>query len=111
MLEGLWSIELGIRETDMQGAGVVVFENQRVLGGSSDYFYTGRYEVKEGFVQGEVEVKFYGRNVSSIFKFLKKFRVRFSGKVRRGVMRLENYVVEDPKKEIFVRLSKRAEIQ
>ena len=110
MLEGLWSIELGIKETDMQGAGVVVFENQRVLGGSSDYFYTGRYEVKEGFVQGEVEVKFYGRNVSPIFRFLKKFRVRFSGKVRR-VMRLDNYVVEDPKKEIFVRLSKRAEIQ
>ncbi len=52
MLEGLWSIELGIRETDMQGAGVVVFENQRVLGGSSDYFYTGMYESKEGFVQG-----------------------------------------------------------
>ncbi len=71
MLEGLWSIELGIRETDMQGAGVVVFENQRVLGGSSDYFYTGRYEVKEGFVQGEVEVKFYGRNPSPIFRGIK----------------------------------------
>lgn len=110
MLEGLWSIELGIKETDMQGAGVVVFENQRVLGGSSDYFYTGRYEVKEGFVQGEVEVKFYGRNVSPIFGLLKKFRVRFSGKVRRGVMRLQNYVVKDPKKEIFVLLSKRIEL-
>jgi len=111
MLEGLWSVELGIRETEMQGAGVVVFENQRVLGGSSDYFYTGKYEVKNDVVHGEIEVKFCGRKTSPIFGLLKKFRVRFSGKVRPRIMRLENYVVEDPKKEIFVRLSKRAEIR
>ena len=85
MLEGLWSIELGIRETNMQGAGVVVFENQRVLGGSSDYFYTGRYEVKAGFIQGEIEVKFYGRNLSPIFGLLKKFRVDFRERFDPGL--------------------------
>ena len=62
-------------------------------------------------MQGEFEVNFYGKNTSPIFGLLKKFRVRFSGKVRPGVMILDNYVVEDPQKEIFVRLSKRAEIQ
>jgi len=110
MLEGLWSVELGVIETDIQGAGVVVFENQRVLGGSGDYSYTGKYAVKRGVVQGEVEVNFHGRQHSPIFRPLNKFRVRFSGKVQRRIMMLENYLIEDPKKEIFVRLTKRTEL-
>jgi hypothetical protein len=109
MLEGLWSVDIGLKQTEMEGAGVVVFENQRVLGGSSNYFYTGSYKVKDGVVQGEVEVRFYGRKKSPFFEFLTKFRVRFSGKVRK-FMTLQNYVVEDPKKEIIVRLNKRAEL-
>ena len=116
MLEGLWSVEIGLKETQMEGAGVVVFENQRVLGGSSNYFYKGSYEVKDGAVQGEIEVTFYGRNVSPIFKSLtnadrRKFHIRFSAKQPRGnYFNLQNYVVEDPKMEIFVHLTKRANL-
>ena len=74
-----------------------------------EILYTGKYEVKDGAVQGEVSVKFYGRKTSPIFGSLTKFWVRFSGKVRK-VMDLQNYVVEDPKKEILVRLTKRAQL-
>jgi len=31
MLEGLWSVELGITEAETEGAGVVIFENQRII--------------------------------------------------------------------------------
>jgi len=109
MVEGLWSVEIGEHPVHMQGGGVVVFENQRVLGGSSDYIYTGKYEEKDNVVQGEVKVKFYGRKTSPIFGRLTEFQVRFSGKVR-NVMELENGVVEDPKKKIFIRLTRRAQI-
>lgn len=100
----------GIMETDMQGARVALFENQHVLGGSGDYFYIGKYEVKRGVVQGEGEVNFYGRKHSPIFRPLTKSWVRFSGKVQRRVMMIENHVVGDTKKKIFVRLCKRAEL-
>jgi hypothetical protein len=41
MLEGLWSVGIGLKGTKMEGAGVIVFESQRVLGGRSNYCYTG----------------------------------------------------------------------
>ena len=110
MLEGLWSVELGITEAETEGAGVVVFENQRIMGGSGDYFYTGKYEVIRGIVQGEVQVNFCGRKHSPIFRPLTKFRMRLSGRVQRRVMMLENYVAEDQKKTIFLRLTKRADL-
>jgi len=66
MLEGLWTVEVGLKETEMHGAGVAIFRNQRILGGSGSYFYTGKYEVKRGAVQGEVQVNFWGKKTSPI---------------------------------------------
>lgn len=110
MLEGLWTVEVGLRETEMHDAGVAIFQNQRILGGSGSYFHTGKYEVKRSMVQGEVQVNFWGRKRSPIWGSLTKFQVRFSGKVQRSVMLLDTYVVEDTKKGIFLRLTKRAEL-
>ena len=57
------------------------------------------FPIRVAAPMAEVEVNFCGRNASPILGMLKKFRVKFSGKVRRDVMRLDNNVVEDPKKK------------
>lgn len=112
MVKGLYSVNFGSGTLHMEAAGVLIFENQRILGGDSNYFYTGNYEVKNGVVQGEIEVNLYGRNVSAIFKSLtrfgrRKFHMKFSGKEPRGnYMNLQNYGVEDPKKEVYVELTR-----
>jgi hypothetical protein len=116
MLDGLWSLRIGFKETRMEGRGVITFEKQRVLGGDSDYYYVGSYEIKNGAVQGEIEVTFYGRNVSPIFESLpssarRKFHIRFSAKEPRGnYLTLQNYMVEDPKLEILINLTRMANL-
>jgi hypothetical protein len=114
MLEGLWSVEFPPipKRPQAKGAGVAVFlETKRILGGDNNYHYGGSYEVKNGVVEGEVEVRFYGRKASSIFRSLTKFRVKFSGKARPRIMRLKGFIVEDPERKFDILLGKRAELQ
>ena len=111
MLEGLWSVDFILKPPlGMQGGGVVVFENQRVLGGDNNYYYKGSYEVQNDMVGMEIEVKFYGSEHApspSIFRPLTEFHIILSGKLSTMVMELQGYVVEDPNRKFPVRLAKR----
>lgn len=114
MSQGLWSVELRVRISKKDLAGVVVvLEGQRIIGGDSQYFYVGNYEVKDGTVQGDIEVNRYGSDppppiFGSLGAFGRKFHVKVSGRHRNRLIELQRHVVEDPKRKFVVSLSKKA---
>lgn len=54
-IEGLWTIVFSGQFG--AGAGVVVFETGRIFGGDTSMYYIGDYEVKNGFLSGNVRVR------------------------------------------------------
>lgn len=109
MLEGLWSVEF-VSNLNVLGAGVVVFETERLYGGDSGYFYVGRYSSKQGQVTGEAEITHYAGAPNSIFGSARQFKVQLTGKVARPVMELRGSVVGMPALQLVVRCTHRADL-
>lgn len=109
MLEGLWSVEF-VSNLNVVGAGVVVFETERLFGGDSGYFYVGHYSSKQGQLSGEAEITHYAGAANSIFGSTRHFKVQLTGKVARPVMELKGSVVGNPSLQLLVRCTHRAEL-
>ena len=107
MLEALWSVEF-VSSLGLFGGGVVVFETGRVFGGDNNYYYLGNYKVEGETASGEAEITRYGQGVLSVFGPKEKFRIKVSGKLQEPIMELKGYLVDDPRMEIVMRLTKRA---
>ena len=118
MLDGIWSIDFGTdlgKYYNMQRGGIVVLKDHQILGGDSNHYYIGSYEVQNEIVQGEIEGNFYVMNLSPIFGGLTfsrepKIRLGFSGKVHNSFLELQGFVIKDPDKKMAIGLTKRAEL-
>jgi len=109
MLEALWSVEF-VSNLNIFGSGVVIFETGRIFGGDAQYYYTGRYEVKNGNLEGELEVVNYSGEPWSVFGTLEKFSLVLSGQPNQDTFDIKGALKGDPSKEILIRLTKRAEL-
>jgi len=109
MLEALWSVEF-VSNLQSFGAGVAVFETGRVFGGDSQYYYLGTFRVANGVAQANIKVNHCFGLPSSIFGPMKKFNLKLTGQPNTPVMELRGHLVEDPKLQIYIRLTKRADL-
>lgn len=110
MIEALWSVEFGTNSF-RAGAGVVVIETCKALGGDGQYFYVGKCEVDAtGTAHAEITVTHYSGQPNSVFGPLKKFTVQLSGKADPKVMELHGHLVESPNQKISAFLTRRAEL-
>jgi len=109
MVEALWSVEF-ISDMDVLGAGVVVLETGRILGGDSQYFYVGSYEVKNQELEAEIEVTHYFGELYSIFGPEKNFRIKITGEIGKDVMEGQGHRVDNSQMKLGVRLTRRAEL-
>ncbi len=109
MLEALWSVEFS-SNLQIFGAGVVIFETNRVFGGDGQYYYLGSYEVKNGVMEAELEITHYSGEPYSIFGTVKNFKIMISGKLGEPVIEAQGYLVDAPDKIILLKLTKRAEL-
>lgn len=109
MLEALWSVEF-VSNLNIFGSGVVVFETGRIFGGDGQYYYTGKYEVKNGLLNGEIDVVYYSGEPWSVFGTLKQFSLSLSGQPKESTFDIEGTLNQDPSKKILIRLTKRAEL-
>ena len=110
MIEALWSVEFQ-SSFGMQGAGIVVFETERVLGGDSGMMYVGSYRVENGSVYADIHVTRYANtaNLQSVVG-LDDFNLKITGKVDPRMMALSGHVVEDPSRKITINAVRRAEL-
>ncbi len=110
MLEGLWTIEF-VSNLGTQGAGVVILESGRILGGDSSYYYRGTFEVKNKTVEAQMEGSHYSGEAHSIFGFRHKFKLKLSGKPQVPLMKLKAHFVDNPLMEdLSAQLTLRAEL-
>lgn len=114
MIEGLWSVSFATvdQPQNQVGAGVVVFETQRIFGGDSAYFYVGNYSISSGTnrLSAEVTINHYFGPPSSIFGPFSRYTVMFSGLITPNEFYAEGYVKEDPSMKLVIKLVKRAEL-
>ncbi len=113
MLEALWSVEF-VSSVQGFGAGVVVLETQRILGGDAQYYYVGNYELANGKVKANIKVTHYSGSAISVFGpmigSMKEFNLILEGEPHQETFELHGYVKEIPSLEIGTRLTRRAEL-
>jgi hypothetical protein len=109
MIEALWTVEFISTEGNF-GAGVVIFETNRIFGGDVSYYYLGTYEVKNDQLTSKVKGTYYFGEPLSIFGELKEFTIHLSGKIEVPVMTARGYLEENPSLKIAVRCTRRADL-
>ena len=108
MKDALWSLEF-ISGDKTFAAGVAIFENDRVFGGDSQYYFLGTYRLSANFITGDLEVTHYNGPAYPFLGRAKTFSLIISGPFEDPVMELQANVAESKSKELRVRLTRRAE--
>ena len=81
-LDGLWTISFEVAG-EWRSGGVVLFENGRVAGGDSCYFYYGQCSERSGALEGEARIIHHSGPLSTGFGDSPDFVVVIEGH-RRG---------------------------
>ena len=81
MFNGLWTIEF-ISTMNRFGAGVLVLNNGRLLGGDNGYYYLGSYVVEGNNVRGNVDIIRFNKNIISVFGDVDQFSLPFAGQIK-----------------------------
>ncbi|MEF8794533.1 GrlR family regulatory protein [Thiohalorhabdus sp.] len=85
-VEALWSIRFSALGSHVQG--VVIFETNRIIGGDSDFYYMGEYQVNDGYLIGWLRVENYSASGSLITEGIKPEIFDVSGPIRKGSFQL-----------------------
>lgn len=109
MLEALWSVKF-ISNIEGFGSGVAVLETGRLLGGDTQYFYIGSYNVENGIANATVTVTHYAGPSMSLFGQAKEVTLKLTGKPEHSEFDLQGFVVENPALNIRIHFTRRAEL-
>ena len=110
MLEALWSITFRASNSPhLIGAGVVVIDNGRILGGDTSFTFVGDVRVSGDSLNARVRVSKYNSMLSSITG-LDNYTALFEGKVDRTHMQLVGQVEKLPHIKLMVEMIRRAEL-
>lgn len=114
MLEALWSVEFFNPNGGIStGAGMVVLETGRILGGDSMYYYVGDYSVDGKKVTAKVRVTHYNWLPLSIFGNLTEFFLDLSGEIDQNSPKsffLHGNISGQPNNQIVIKFTRRAEL-
>ncbi|MFZ5451871.1 MAG: hypothetical protein ACOZF2_08400 [Thermodesulfobacteriota bacterium] len=77
---GLWTVEF-ISMIGRSGKGVVVLNNNRLLGGDAGYYYSGNYEIDNNKFSGNLLIIRYDPMGISVFGDIDSFKLSFTGEV------------------------------
>jgi len=93
MVDGLWTVEFS-SALNLYGSGVLVLHKKRLLGGDAGYYYSGKYDVKNNTICGEVDVIRFDENSISVVGDLDQFCLTFTGQLSEdeftGVAEVKN---------------------
>jgi hypothetical protein len=108
-LEQLWSVEF-ISDLGSEGGGVLILEKGKILGGDNNYFYVGSYDLKDNQFNATIEVKHYHGDLNPIFGKLYDFILMLKGDMDEDELILTGNILEDPSRELHIRLKYHAEV-
>lgn len=104
-LNGLWTVSF---QSNFQtvGTGVVVFIEDRILGGDSFYYYNGNAKFEGDKVEANIKVVRFNKAGMAIFGDLDSFSLKVCGDVSAPTMELRGNVVEHPNMKITITCQK-----
>lgn len=108
-VQGLWTVDFQITGGG-RFSGVVVLQGNKVLGGDSQYYYTGAYKESGDDIQAEINCAHYAGAVSTAFGTNESsYSLRMEGKRSGDVVTGEIWRPERPNQKLSVRLMRRAQ--
>lgn len=105
MLTGLWSVAFKANN-GINGSGILVFEDKRIVGGDDTYYYLGTYEAQGTQATGRLTVRQHAGQSYSVANWPKEFTLLLSGIVEQPLMELTGHSEEDPRFKIRAKLRK-----
>ncbi|MBF0354813.1 MAG: putative DNA binding domain-containing protein [Alphaproteobacteria bacterium] len=86
--EGLWAATFSVPGSDKNG-GIVVFDEGRIFGGDSQFYYEGGYDIVEEEIYAEIRVTHYHGGMDTAFgdharNFMVQIRAQRHGDVIEG---------------------------
>lgn len=111
MIEALWAVSfasnVGLQAV---GAGVVVFETGRALGGDGSYYYLGDYSIDGDTITGKIKVTHFFGQPQSVFGPDKEFTLRLSGEIGRENFTVTGHRIDKPDLQIGIHFRRLAEL-
>jgi hypothetical protein len=110
MLEAVWSVEFVSHNYRVAG-GVVMFENGRIFGADSNFYYLGTYETRDGKVTARLKFHNFTGITSLIFgEGLTEFSVQVEGNFSDDSFVANGHLVQDADYEFGIGFKRQAEL-
>jgi len=113
MYNGLWSVEFettGEYGTGRYGTGVVVINENSILGGDAAYYYKGTWEITSGKIKGELLVIRYDSNGISVFGDISQFNLMIDGDINEYQFVAVGSIADNPQDQIRFTGTKREDL-
>ena len=106
MFNGLWTVEF-TSTINRYGRGVLVLNENRLLGGDDGYYYSGTLNITGNSINATIEVIRYDENSISVFGDISHFQLNINGAIDEYQFRAIGTIADMPQVEIKVIGTKR----
>lgn len=101
MFDGLWIIKF-LSVNDLYGSGVLIINENRLLGGDDSYYYSGSCQINQKKIDGKVHVIKYDPNGISVFGEIDHFEITFSGNIDDNNLDVSGNITNSPESTINI---------
>jgi len=109
MFNGLWTVEF-ISAINRYGSGILVVNNDRLLGGDDGYYYTGSWSIADNKFDATINAIKYNPNIVSVFGNIDHFQLNLIGEVDEYQFNATGAIVNNPQAQIKVVGTKREDL-
>jgi len=108
MLDGLWILQ--ILPPPVATGGVVLFVNDKILGGDNGFTWVGSYRSDGRLIKGRVRVQNFDPEVKSVLGVDGDYDMHFTGTIDGDSITGTAMIANQPQHTIAVRIDKRANL-
>ena len=101
MIDGLWTVEF-ISTSNRYGKGILIINQNRLLGGDEGYYYTGNCSITNGDITGTITVMRYDNNSVSVFGDIDNFELSFNGQINDNEFKIIATLNSDSQENIQI---------
>ncbi|HSZ61461.1 MAG TPA: GrlR family regulatory protein [Terriglobales bacterium] len=107
-LDGLWIVQFTGK--NILGSGVTVFNNGKVFGGETGFYYIGTYEIDGKVVKARVVIRNFDPAIASGFGIVGDYEMDVSAMLQDNQMTGTAMITNQPQHSLGIRLTKKANL-
>lgn len=101
MFNGLWTVEFS-STINRYGRGVLVINDDRILGGDDGYYYFGTCEITDNNIHATITVIKYDPNSISVFGNINHFELILNGEIDENQFNAIGTIANNPQAQMRV---------